>query len=96
MPFTAAYSTSRVSSLGRRLFPMNSKTSFIWKDIFHSESTWLMSKSRVLPFTLTWSFWRSLSASTITSGTVRSTCSSAATIISRGLIRLGSTYASFT
>ncbi len=96
MPLIAAYSTSRVSSLGRRLLPMNSKTSFIWNDIFHSESTWLMSKSRVLPLTFRCSVCRSLSASTITSGTVRSTCSSAATIISRGLMRLGSTYASFT
>jgi hypothetical protein len=52
IPFTAAYSTSRVSSLGRMLAPMNSKMSFIGKDIFHNESTWLMSKSLTLPLTL--------------------------------------------
>ncbi len=45
MPLTAAYSMSRVSSTGRMFFEMKSKTSLSVKDIFHSESTWLMSNS---------------------------------------------------
>ncbi len=91
IPLTAAYSTSRVSSRGRMFLFTKSKTSLSVKDIFHSESTWLMSKSRFWPLTLTWSLPVSALPSTSTSGTLFSTYSSAEIIISLGFTRLGST-----
>ena len=60
-------------------------------DIFHSESTWLMSNSLALPLAVTRNLPVSALPSTSTSGTVFSTASSAAIIISLGRTRFGST-----